>query len=149
MTWEAKDEPVRDDFILYYSTTRHDPVGLSLLAYNVSLPQAQTADFEPDREGKRDSGYFLLMASPKTQLCWTSRPCPSASCWSWTAPGPWPGRRSSRPATPSPTSLQNLRPRDQFNVMTFNETNDILSPDGLLRRHAGQRQARPGLRQGH
>ena len=25
VTWEAKDEAVRDDFILYYSTTKHDP----------------------------------------------------------------------------------------------------------------------------
>ena len=44
VTWEARDEQVRDDFILYYSTTRRDPVGLSLLVYNVSLPQARTAD---------------------------------------------------------------------------------------------------------
>ena len=39
MTWEAKDARVKDDFILYYSTVRRDPVGLGLLAYNVSLPR--------------------------------------------------------------------------------------------------------------
>ena len=28
--------------------------------------------------------------------------------------------------------VQSLRAGDEFNVMTFNETNDILSPNGLL-----------------
>ena len=131
VTWEAKDEAVRDDFILYYSTTKHDPVGLSLLAYNVSLPQARTADFEPSREGKRDSGYFLLMASPKTDLLDVPA-LPKRLVLVLDRSGSMAGPKIEQARNALTYVLQNLRPSDQFNVMTFNETNDVLSPDGLL-----------------
>jgi len=131
ITWEAKNEQVRDDFILYYSTARKDPVGLSLLAYNVSLPQARTADFEPNREGKRDSGYFLLMASPKTSV--TDAPVlPKRVVLVLDRSGSMAGPKIEQARNALAYVLQNLRPADQFDVMTFNETNDMLNPSGLL-----------------
>ena len=132
VSWEAKDARVKDDFILYYSTVRHDPVGLGLLAYNVSLPGARTAAFTPDAEGKRDSGYFLLMASPK--MVQPDAPTlPKRVVLVLDRSGSMAGPKIEQARSALAYVLQNLRPSDEFNVMTFNESNDILSPSGLLR----------------
>ena len=132
VSWEAKDARVKDDFILYYSTVRHDPVGLGLLAYNVSLPGARTAAFTPGAEGKRDSGYFLLMASPK--MVQPDAPSlPKRVVLVLDRSGSMAGPKIEQARSALAYVLQNLRPSDEFNVMTFNESNDILSPSGLLR----------------
>ena len=132
VSWEAKDARVKDDFILYYSTVRHDPVGLGLLAYNVSLPGARTAAFTPGAEGKRDSGYFLLMASPK--MVQPDAPTlPKRVVLVLDRSGSMAGPKIEQARSALAYVLQNLRPSDEFNVMTFNESNDILSPSGLLR----------------
>ena len=126
---------VKDDFILYYSTVRHDPVGLGLLAYNVSLPGARTAAFTPGgppMEGKRDSGYFLLMASPKMALP-DAPTLPKRVVLVLDRSGSMAGPKIEQARSALAYVLQNLRPGDEFNVMTFNESNDILSPNGLLR----------------
>ena len=132
VSWEAKDARVKDDFILYYSTVRHDPVGLGLLAYNVSLPGARTAAFTPGAEGKRDSGYFLLMASPKMALP-DAPALPKRVVLVLDRSGSMAGPKIEQARSALAYVLQALRPGDEFNVMTFNESNDILSPDGLLR----------------
>ena len=131
VTWEADNARVRDDFILYYGTTQHTPVGLSLLAYNVSLPHAQTADFVPAMEGKRDSGYFLLMASPKTELT-DAEILPKRVVLVLDRSGSMSGPKIEQARGALTYVLQHLRPADQFNVMTFNESNDVLSAGGLL-----------------
>lgn len=131
VTWEAKDTHIPDDFILYYSTVRHDPVGLGLLAYNVSLPQARTAGFTPNSEGKRDSGYFLLMASPK--LAQPDAPAlPKRVVLVLDRSGSMSGPKIEQARHALSYVLQNLKPSDEFDVMTFNESNDILSPSGLI-----------------
>lgn len=132
VSWEAKDERVKDDFILYYSTVRHDPVGLGLLAYNVSLPGAHTADFEPSREGKRDSGYFLLMAAPKMAVP-DAQVLPKRVVLVLDRSGSMAGPKIEQARNALSYVLKNLRPADEFNVMTFNESNDILSQGHLLR----------------
>ena len=131
VTWESDTERVRDDFILYYGTARRDPVGLSLLAYNVSLPHAQTAAFTPAMEGKRDSGYFLLLASPKTELT-DAEILPKRVVLVLDRSGSMSGPKIEQARGALTYVLQHLRPADQFNVMTFNESNDVLSTDGLL-----------------
>ena len=131
VTWEADNARVRDDFILYYGTAQRGPVGLSLLAYNVSLPHAQTADFTPSAEGKRDSGYFLLMASPKTELT-DAEILPKRVVLVLDRSGSMSGPKIEQARGALTYVLQHLRPADQFNVMTFNESNDILSDKGLL-----------------
>ena len=131
VTWEAKDARVQDDFVLYYSTVRRDPVGLGLLAYNVSLPQTRNAVFTPSDEGKRDSGYFLLMASPKmAQL--DAPALPKRVVLVLDRSGSMAGPKIEQARHALSYVLQNLHPQDQFDVMTFNEANDILSPSGLL-----------------
>ncbi len=132
VSWEAKDERVKDDFILYYSTVRHDPVGLGLLAYNVSLPHSSLADFVPNREGKRDSGYFLLMAAPKMAVP-DAQVLPKRVVLVLDRSGSMAGPKIEQARNALSYVLQNLRPADEFNVMTFNESNDILSQNGLLR----------------
>jgi Ca-activated chloride channel family protein len=132
ITWEAANTHVQDDFILYYSTVRHDPIGLGLLAYNISLPQARTAAFTPGNEGKRDSGYFLLMASPKmTQPDVPTQPKHVVLVLDRSGSMSGPKIEQARHALAY--VLQNLHPQDEFDVMTFNETNDILSASGLLK----------------
>jgi Ca-activated chloride channel family protein len=132
VSWEAKDARVKDDFILYYSTVRHDPVGLGLLAYNVSLPGPRLAAFTPGAEGKRDSGYFLLMASPKMAALDTPA-LPKRVVLVLDRSGSMAGPKIEQARNALAYVLQNLRPTDEFNVMTFNESNDILSVGGLLR----------------
>jgi len=132
VSWEAKDARVKDDFILYYSTVRHDPVGLGLLAYNVSLPGPRLAAFTPGAEGKRDSGYFLLMASPKMAPP-NATPLPKRVVLVLDRSGSMAGPKIEQARNALAYVLQNLRPTDEFNVMTFNESNDILSAGGLLR----------------
>ena len=136
VSWEAKEARVKDDFILYYSVVRHDPVGLGLLAYNVSLPGPRTAAFTPGSgqlgEGKRDSGYFLLMASPK--MAQPDAPVlPKRVVLVLDRSGSMAGPKIEQARNALAYVLQNLHPADEFNVMTFNESNDILSPNGLLR----------------
>jgi len=132
VSWEAKEARVKDDFILYYSVVRHDPVGLGLLAYNVSLPGPRTAAFTPGSEGKRDSGYFLLMASPK--MAQPDAPVlPKRVVLVLDRSGSMAGPKIEQARSALAYVLQNLRPADEFNVLTFNESNDILSPGGLLR----------------
>ena len=132
VSWEAKEARVKDDFILYYSVVRHDPVGLGLLAYNVSLPGPRTAAFTPGSEGKRDSGYFLLMASPK--MAQPDAPVlPKRVVLVLDRSGSMAGPKIEQARSALAYVLQNLRPADEFNVLTFNEANDILSPSGLLR----------------
>jgi len=132
VSWEAKDARVKDDFILYYSTVRHDPVGLGLLAYNVSLPGPRLAAFTPGAEGKRDSGYFLLMASPKMAAL-DAPALPKRVVLVLDRSGSMAGPKIEQARNALAYVLQNLRPTDEFNVMTFNESNDILSANGLLR----------------
>jgi len=132
VSWEAKDSRVKDDFILYYSTVRHDPVGLGLLAYNVSLPGAHLAAFRPGAEGKRDSGYFLLMASPKMTAA-DAPALPKRVVLVLDRSGSMAGPKIEQARNALAYVLQSLRPGDEFNVMTFNDANDILSPSGLLR----------------
>ncbi len=132
VSWEAKDARVKDDFILYYSTVRRDPVGLGLLAYNVSLPGPRLAAFMPGAEGKRDSGYFLLMASPKMTLP-DAATLPKRVVLVLDRSGSMAGPKIEQARNALAYVLQNLRPADEFNVMTFNESNDLLSRSGLLR----------------
>jgi len=132
VSWEAKDSRVKDDFILYYSAVRHDPVGLGLLAYNVSLPGAHLAALTPNAEGKRDSGYFLLMASPKMTAA-DAPALPKRVVLLLDRSGSMAGPKIEQARNALSFVLQNLRPNDEFNVMTFNDANDILSPSGLLR----------------
>ena len=133
VSWEGGGQ-TPSDFVLYYGTTRRDPVGLSLLAYNVSLPGARTAAFDPGapvREGKRDSGYFLLLASPKMTQADTVAP-PKRVVLVLDRSGSMTGPKIEQARGALAFVLRALRPQDRFNVMTFNEDNDVFSAEGLL-----------------
>ena len=132
VSWEAKEGRVPTDFLLYYGTARRDPVGLSLLAYNVSLPHAQTAAFVPGgSEGKRDSGYFLLMAAPTLTQPGQTAP-PRRLVLTLDRSGSMGGDKIEQARNALIYVLKRLRPQDQFNVLTFNESVDTFSEAGLL-----------------
>ena len=132
VTWEAKEARVPDDFLLYYGTARRDPVGLGLLAYNVSLPRPRPAAFTPGGGdgvggGKRDSGYFLLMAAPRLAAPDAPSP-PKRVVLVLDRSGSMAGPKIEQARGALAFVLRSLRPADEFNVLTFNEGNDLLSP---------------------
>lgn len=132
ISWESKDGRAPADFLLYYGTTRQDPVGLSLLAYNVSLPHAQPAAFTGRApEGKRDSGYFLLLAAPA--LARPDAPAPPRRLvLTLDRSGSMAGPKIEQARAALAFVLKRLRPADQFNVLTFNEGVEKFSDGGLL-----------------
>lgn len=132
VSWEAKEGRVPTDFLLYYGTTHQAPVGLSLLAYNVSLPHAQTAAYSPGtNEGKRDSGYFLLMAAPTLTQPGQIAP-PRRLVLTLDRSGSMGGDKIEQARNALIYVLKRLRPQDEFNVLTFNESVDKFSDAGLL-----------------
>ncbi len=132
VSWEAKEGRVPTDFLLYYGTTRQAPVGLSLLAYNVSLPRTQTATYSPgSSEGKRDSGYFLLMAAPTLAQPGQVAP-PRRLVLTLDRSGSMGGDKIEQARKALVYVLKRLRPQDQFSVLTFNESVDKFSDSGLL-----------------
>lgn len=130
VSFEASNERVRDDFILYYSTTAKDPVGLSLLAYNVAVPRARTAAFSPG-DGRRDSGYFLVLAAPKTQLA-DAQIQPKRVVLVLDRSGSMSGEKIEQAKGALAFVLKNLRPADEFNVVSFSESSDVLADGKLL-----------------
>ncbi len=128
VSWEAKEGRVPTDFLLYYGTAQHAPVGLSLLAYNVSLPHAQTATYSPGTpEGKRDSGYFLLMAAPTLTQPGQIAP-PRRLVLTLDRSGSMGGDKIEQARNALIYVLKRLRPQDEFNVLTFNDSVDTFSP---------------------
>ena len=132
VSWEAKEGRVPTDFLLYYGTAQHTPVGLSLLAYNVSLPHAQTAVYTPGMsEGKRDSGYFLLLAAPTLMQPGQVAP-PRRLVLTLDRSGSMGGDKIDQARNALIYVLKRLRPQDQFNVLTFSDSVDKFSDAGLL-----------------
>ena len=128
VSWEAKEGRVPTDFLLYYGTAQHAPVGLSLLAYNVSLPHAQNATYSPGTsEGKRDSGYFLLMAAPTLTQPGQTAP-PRRLVLTLDRSGSMGGDKIEQARQALIYVLKRLRPQDEFNVLTFSDSVDKFSP---------------------
>ncbi len=132
VSWEAKEGRVPTDFLLYYGTAQRAPVGLSLLAYNVSLPRTRAATYAPrGSEGKRDSGYFLLMAAPTLTQPGQTAP-PRRLVLTLDRSGSMGGDKIEQARKALVYVLKRLRPQDQFNVLTFNQSVDKFSAAGLL-----------------
>ncbi len=135
VSWEAKEGRVPTDFLLYYGTAHQAPVGLSLLAYNVSLPHAQNVTYSPPSpngtEGKRDSGYFLLLAAPTLTQPGQVAP-PRRLVLTLDRSGSMGGDKIEQARNALIYVLKRLRTQDEFNVLTFNESVDKFSDAGLL-----------------
>lgn len=108
-SWEGVNDASDRDLTLYYSTG-DDDVGLSMLTY---------------RSGDRD-GYFMLLASPRVSIAKT-RILPKQVVFVLDRTGSMAGEKIKQARKALLFCLNNLRPQDRFDVITFNESPDLLA----------------------
>jgi Ca-activated chloride channel family protein len=108
-SWEGRGEFPDRDFLLYYATSVSD-VGLSLLTY-------QSVDKD---------GFFLLIASPRFSVP-KERILPRQVVFVLDRTGSMQANKKMEQARNAlQFCLDKLHPHDRFNVITFNESPDIL-----------------------
>lgn len=108
-SWEGVNDTSDRDLTLFYSTSADD-VGLSLLTY---------------RSGDRD-GYFMLLATPRVQVP-KERILPKQVVFVLDRTGSMSGKKIEQARKSLLFCLGQLRPEDKFDVITFNESPDVLT----------------------
>lgn len=108
-SWEDVNSASDRDLTLYFSTSADD-VGLSLLTY---------------KSGERD-GYFLLLAAPRVSVP-KERILPKQIVFVLDRTGSMSGEKIQQARKSLLFCLNNLRPQDRFDVITFNESPDLLT----------------------
>ncbi len=108
-SWEGVNDTSDRDLTLFYSTSADD-VGLSLLTY---------------RSGDRD-GYFMLLASPRVTVP-KERILPKQVVFVLDRTGSMSGKKIEQARKSLLFCLGRLRPEDRFDVITFNESPDVLT----------------------
>jgi Ca-activated chloride channel family protein len=108
-SWEGVNDTSDRDLTLFYSTSADD-VGLSLLTY---------------RSGDRD-GTFMLLASPRVQVP-KERILPKQVVFVLDRTGSMSGKKIEQAQKSLLYCLGRLRPEDKFDVITFNESPDVLT----------------------
>jgi Ca-activated chloride channel family protein len=113
VTWTAKDVKPDQDLILYYSLGESE-VGLDVMAY---------------RE-RGEKGYFMLLASPKVDT--DGRVLPKSVVFVLDRTGSMAGEKIVQAKAALKYCLNSLKPQDEFSVITFNESPDVLWEDPKL-----------------
>lgn len=108
-SWEGVNDTSDRDLTLYYSTSADD-IGLSLLTY---------------RSGDRD-GYFMLLASPRVEVP-KARILPKQVVFVLDRTGSMSGKKIEQARKSLLFCLNHLNPEDKFDVITFNESPDVLT----------------------
>ncbi len=108
-SWEGVNDTSDRDLTLFYSTSADD-VGLSLLTY---------------RSGDRD-GYFMLLASPRVSVP-KEHILPKQVVFVLDRTGSMSGKKIEQARKSLLFCLGHLRPEDKFDVITFNESPDVLT----------------------
>lgn len=111
--WEGQNESSDRDLTLFFSTGSDD-VGLSLLTY---------------KSGDRD-GYFMLLASPRVTIP-RDKILPKHVVFVLDRTGSMQGKKIEQARKSLLFCLDGLNPKDRFDVITFNESPDVLFP-GLV-----------------
>ncbi|HLJ54940.1 MAG TPA: VIT domain-containing protein [Chthonomonadaceae bacterium] len=109
-SWEGTNEVSDRDLTLFYSTSRDD-VGLSLLTY---------------KSGDRD-GYFMLLAAPRVTIP-KDKILAKHVVFVLDRTGSMQGKKIEQARKSLLFCLSNLNARDRFDVITFNESPDVLFP---------------------
>lgn len=107
-SWEGRQDESDKDLILYFSTSDSD-VGLSLLTY---------------KSGDRD-GYFMLLAAPRVTVP-RERVLPKHIVFVLDRTGSMAGPKIEQARKALLYCLNSLHPQDRFDVITFNESPDLL-----------------------
>ncbi len=108
-SWEGANDSSDRDLTLFFSTGASE-VGLSALTY---------------RSGDRD-GYFTLLASPRVKID-AARILPKRVVFVLDRTGSMNGKKIEQARKSLLFCLNSLRPSDRFDVITFNESADVLS----------------------
>ncbi len=109
-TWEGVNEISDRDLTLFYSTSKDD-VGLSLLTF---------------KSGDRD-GYFMLLAAPRVTIP-KDKILAKHVVFVLDRTGSMQGKKIEQARKSMLFCLGNLNPKDRFDVITFNESPDVLFP---------------------
>ena len=107
VTWTAKDVKPDTDLILYYSLANKD-VAIDVLTFR--------------ENGKQ--GYFMLLASPR--IAEGGPVMPKNVIFVLDRTGSMAGEKIVQAKAALKYCLNSLKPQDQFNLITFNETPDTL-----------------------
>ncbi|HLV81909.1 MAG TPA: VIT domain-containing protein, partial [Chthonomonadaceae bacterium] len=107
-SWEGREGESDKDLTLYFSTNEGD-VGLSLLTY---------------KSGDRD-GYFMLLAAPRITIP-RERILPKHIVFVLDRTGSMAGPKIEQARKALLYCLDSLHPQDRFDVITFNESPDLL-----------------------
>lgn len=123
-SWEGINESSDRDLTLFFSTSKDD-VGLSLLTY---------------KSGDRD-GYFMMLASPRVSIP-KDRILPKHIVFVLDRTGSMQGKKIEQARKSLLHCLNSLNAKDRFDVITFNESPDILTPSLVIANDANVSKAK-------
>lgn len=109
LSWEGTNDMSDRDLTVYYSTSAED-VGMSLLTY---------------RSGEQD-GYFMLLAAPRVAVP-QERVLPKQVVFVLDRTGSMAGEKIVQARKSLLYCLNSLHEQDKFDVITFNESPDVLT----------------------
>lgn len=108
VTWSAKDTRPDTDMILYYSVS-DDDIGIDLIAH----------------KQLGEPGYYMLLASPKVAVD-KSKIQPKNVLFVLDRTGSMSGDKIDQAKAALAFCMNSLKPQDNFNVITFNESPDLM-----------------------
>jgi Ca-activated chloride channel family protein len=111
------------DFDLYVTPGRGGNVALSALTYNAALPQVASLT-----GGARQSGYFLVVASP-TIVNAEKNALPRRVVLVMDRSGSMQGKKIEQAKSALRFALGKLRPQDSFNIVTFSDRVEEFAPE--------------------
>lgn len=127
-SWEMnKDDSLGEnpEFDLYATAGKGGSVALSSLAYNASLPQVASVS-----GGMRQSGYFLVVASPTISEKEVNNAALSRRVvMVMDRSGSMQGKKIEQAKSALRFALGKLRPQDAFNLVTFSDRVETFAPE--------------------
>lgn len=112
------------EFALYVAPNNRENVALSVLTYNAALPQVASLG-----GGARQSGYFLVVASPAIASASAERSAlPRRVIAVFDRSGSMQGKKIEQAKASLRFALGRLRPQDTFNVITFSDRVENFAP---------------------
>jgi Ca-activated chloride channel family protein len=141
VSWESRGKgdalaPENREFALYIAPGDKRNVALSVLTYNAALPQVASLG-----GGARESGYFLVVASPAlTDAGRTALPRRVVIVFDRS--GSMQGKKIEQAREALRFALGRLRPGDRFNVLTFSDGVERFSPEPIAATEDNLKRAR-------
>lgn len=108
VTWKAENTKPDTDLVLYYSVS-DDDMGIDLIPFREA--------------GKK--GYYLLLASPRVEID-RSKIQPKNVVFVFDRTGSMAGEKIDQTKEAIKFCINSLKPNDQFNLITFNESHETL-----------------------